>query len=146
MKLNRVLCVIVVCLGVFACKSDGSGESENSARALEKEVLAIHDEVMPRMGEIESLRESLVSELENTALDSQLRVATNEAISRLELGDSLMWDWMHNYSIPENVSNDSVVKYLENEKRQITQVRQTMQGAITGAEGLLQKLGHSRAQ
>jgi len=133
-------------LAVVACNSGGNDAKESPTRELEKEVLDIHDAVMPRMGEIESLRESLVEELENQALDSIQLGAVRSAIAGLEAGDSLMWDWMHNYSIPEGVEDEAVMRYLKGEKVKISDVRNKMESAIGDATGLLQKLGHGKVQ
>jgi hypothetical protein len=124
------------------CNSEGSNDNQSETLLLEKEVLAIHDEVMPRMSEIEELRSALKDEAMNASLDSTYLQAIHESMKALEAGDSLMWDWMHNYNKPENLSVDSLKVYLTAEKEKIAGVSTSMKNAIADAQGLLQKLGH----
>lgn len=129
-----------------SCKSEGGEETEHNEAlvALEKEVIAVHDEVMPKMGRISELKTKLESEAKNPSLDSAMQIEVQLSIEALILGDSLMWDWMHNYEKPVNAPDDSVKTYLENEKIRIRKVSDSMLSAIKNAEDLLQKLGHGK--
>jgi hypothetical protein len=144
--LHFVLYSISLVLIVSSCKT-GNSEAEKAALIeLEKEVIGIHDEVMPRMTDIAGLTEKLKAEVENSALDATAQESVQMALMLLHEGDSLMWDWMHLYSKPVDVSNDSLRRYLEIEKWRITTVRTKMLESIRNAEVLLQQLGHGSPQ
>jgi hypothetical protein len=144
MKLRLLIMGFAVACIANACKPATEENHQSQVIALEKEVLAIHDEVMPRMSEIEELKTTLEAELMNSSLDSSYIRAVQESIAALEAGDSLMWDWMHNFSKPENVSEDSMMTFMTNEKEKISNVSVSMKNAISSAQGLLKKLGHAQ--
>ena len=126
-----------------ACAGDRTKHTlASEISALEAEVIRIHDDVMPKMSDIARLMEIMATESENTALDSLTHEEIDKAVSLLEAGDSLMWEWMHNYRLPENVTADSIHAYLQNEKLRMTKVRDTMVKGIANAEQLVQKLGY----
>lgn len=135
-------------LSIGACKSANDESETDSGQeeliALEKEVIAIHDEVMPKMGHISQLKTELEKAAENAALEEKVQLQIAQSIQNLELGDSLMWEWMHNYAKPESAPADSVKLYLENEKIRINRVSETMLTSIKNAESLLQQLGHGQ--
>ena len=66
----------------------------------------------------------------------------DKTLDELEAGDSLMWDWMHNYNKPEEAPMDSIYAYLQKEKQRVMKVRDVMLASIEHAESLTQKLGH----
>jgi len=146
MKLVRFYHVLALSaiLGLFACAGKPKSTPQKDVVALEKEIIAIHDEVMPKMSDIARLTEVLDSEAANPNLDSLVHANILLVRAELNAGDSLMWDWMHNYSKPEDAPIDSVEAYLLSEKERVTKVRQVMLDAISHAESIAQKLGHGQ--
>jgi len=148
MKLFRSFYILafMAISGLFACAGNQNQESttQNDVVALEKEVIAVHDEVMPKMGDIARLSEVLDSEAMNPNLDSLTHASILQVRAELNAGDSLMWDWMHNYNKPEGAPLDTLKAYLLSEKERVTKVRTTMLEAIRHAESLAQKLGHGQ--
>lgn len=134
--------VAATCLALLlACSDQQSSEKGDALRALEAEVMQIHDDVMPRMSEINDLVQRLDSIQQNTDLDSAS--ITKLEASRLALveADSLMWAWMHAYSAPARDGDTSEIRsYLENEKMKISEVSEKMQSSITWAEQVVKRL------
>lgn len=141
-----VLSVIIpVVVSLFiCCKADKTSVQQEEIIALEKEVLHIHDEVMPKMSDIAKLMEILEKESLNPNLDSLLRQDIANTMTTLAAGDSLMWEWMHNYAKPEEAPLDSIKSYLLTEKARISTVKDIMLDGIKNAESLVQKLGHGQ--
>jgi hypothetical protein len=134
-----ISCLLVL----WGCTGDGSKSvSATDITALEAEVIKIHDDVMPKMSDIARLMEILEKESGNIVLDSTTHNEIGDAMRLLQEGDSLMWEWMHNYRLPENVTADSLYDYLEGEKQRMTKVRDVMEAGIKNAEQLAQKLGY----
>ena len=130
---------------IVACGRNGQKNvTTDEIVALEKEVIQIHDEVMPKMSDIARLMDILDKESANSNLDSLTKSEISKAIAMLQSGDSLMWEWMHNYSVPEDVSPDSVHAYLQSEKIRMTTIRDVMEDGIKYAEALAQKLGYGK--
>jgi hypothetical protein len=101
MKINLLLIS-----GVFlvsACQNEEQAKVEK----LEKEVMMIHDAVMPKMGELVTLEGSISKKI--THLDSLLQITPNDTAlqqslkqsltlaSQLKKADEGMMDWMHKY-------------------------------------------------
>ena len=130
---------------IVACGRDGQKNvTTDEIVALEKEVMQIHDEVMPKMSDIARLMDILDKESANRNLDSLTQSEISKAIAMLQSGDSLMWEWMHNYGVPENISPDSIHTYLQTEKIHMTRIRDIMEAGIKNAEALAQKLGYGK--
>ncbi len=96
------------------------------------------------MSDIARLTSILEIDEDNSSLDSVIHKDISKSVAELSAGDSLMWQWMHNYRKPENAPLDSIQAYLESEKARIAQVRDVMIEAIKNAESLVQKLEHDK--
>lgn len=103
--------------------------------SLEAEVIAIHDEVMPKMGDIHMAKKKLRVILGNTTHDS-LKTEILTLISDLEKADEGMMDWMHNWNVPE--SEPELTSYLIKEKEKITKVKVDMLSSIESANTFIQ--------
>jgi hypothetical protein len=130
---------------IAGCAPSTQQANEDPA-TLEKEVMAIHDEIMPRMGEIEQMMEDLGSELSNAAIEPAVRQEIVTAMEGLALGDSLMWDWMYQYKVPEDAPADTMLSYLKAEMQRIEVVREQLLSSMEHADRILQKLGHGQPQ
>ena len=131
--------LFLICIA-SACGGKNAQEGQE-LHALEEEVMEIHDEVMPRMSEINKLikrlEESYGSEELDTALLDRVLYHKNALIE----ADSLMWAWMHGYQPPARDGNpDSIRRYLTLERDKVFVVREKMLSSITNANKLIQKL------
>lgn len=111
---------------VFAACSNESETTteENPSETLEKEVMAIHDEVMPKMGEVNKLKNDIKKKA-----DSLAEAGEEEASERLKvLADELedagnsMMAWMRQYK-PADLSEEKIKAYLEDQKVKVEEVR-----------------------
>lgn len=139
---NTVLSCFLVCAWM-ACKEQ-AGTSKEELIKLEKEALRIHDEVMPKMSDIVRLQGILEPALQDPQVDSLMKEDIKESLVALNAGDSLMFEWMHNYKKPEDAPADSIHAYLKKEEARIKHVSEVMLNGIKEAESLAQKLGHGQ--
>lgn len=124
------------------CHDPGSEEIGK----LKKECIGVHDEVMPRMGELADLRHSLrewKKQLDMLPADSlaTLNGTVFSHIRMLDSADEAMMDWMANYN-PEYEgahAADSAVAYYTDQKKQIIEVKTLMERSINDANKLLEK-------
>ena len=93
--------------------------------------MAIHDEVMPLMSDMQQLRGQLTSRM--NGLDSLDQIPIREAVQDLQKGEDMMWDWMNQYKKP-NLETDTARAYLEHQKSAINQVAEQMKQAIQTAK------------
>lgn len=148
---------VALALLMLACGPSGSDKNEGSEQAasveqLEKDVFAIHDEVMPRMSDILKLKKGLNGKL--ATLDSLQQATPSEAVRideqkaqgqlvlrHLTEADSLMRDWMYRYNgdtlkaLPEA----DAVRYLNSQKEIINDVKQKFNQSISDAQAYLKQ-------
>lgn len=116
----------------------------SKVKDLKNDAIAIHDEVMPRMGEISELSVSLKQLREKLKSDT-----TDSAVAAIEqLSDQIvaldnayegMMEWMSRYEpqFEEQHPLDSAVIYYEEQRSLITDVKLNMEQSINDAKTLL---------
>lgn len=135
---------------VFACKPGGGKETSTDGavdiKAYEDSLLAVHDEVMPRLSEIQSLSNELrkvkagIKENEQGKLESP--AGLDETLEALKLADQGMWDWMKNYHDGrDSIPKENLMPYLENQMGQIQNVKKQIEDSIAKAEAWLKDHG-----
>ena len=131
-----------------ACNSD-----KDAVKETENEVFAIHDEVMPKTGDILKLRKQLklrIGILDSLKAGSSAAMALRtdeerEQASRLSrnltVADSLMMSWMSGYNSDTlaKLSADEAMRYLTAQKEQITDVKTKVNTSIEQARQYLGK-------
>ncbi|WP_157585420.1 viral A-type inclusion protein [Runella zeae] len=130
---------------IFSCSQE-----KGNIDQVEKEVFAIHDEVMPKMGQIMDLRNALSQKI--VTIDSLLKIKNEDSLQQqkdqaltlsnaLQQADEGMMNWMHAYNGDslKALSGDEALKALNAEKTKISQVRDQMLESITKAEAFLKK-------
>jgi len=104
-----------------------------------QEVMAIHDEVMPKLQDIISLQENFKIRIDSlTEIDSTLAVLEelNNLNNDLAGADKSMMDWMHQFNSKINsndVSDEVAMTYLEEQKVKILEVKERMNNSINSA-------------
>lgn len=106
---------------------------------MEAEVMVIHDEVMPKMNDINDLSAQLREIRSNVVEDENGKSVSPEglddALKSLKLAEQAMWDWMKAYSDTKaTLQEDQLKLFYEKEMEKITKVRQDMLDAIQKAQ------------
>ena len=141
MKSSKYTILILTAL-FFSCGNSQKNSNEKLEKDLYDEVIGIHDEVMPKMSTLLSLENQLkerIQELDTSEMNSAEEIKKlNEQISELQVADEAMMQWMRNFQVDqEGWSHDSIMSYMENEKRSISMVRDQMLAIIDSSEKLL---------
>jgi len=115
---------------------------ENSTDQM-KEVMAIHEEVMPKMGKLSSLVEELKSKVDSTAQGQKYAKAMND----LQYANKAMIDWMGNFG--DRFDSDEILngkkltpekkELLKEEEKKVKALREKINSSIDKAEKLLNK-------
>ncbi|MEM7375286.1 MAG: hypothetical protein AAF587_42215 [Bacteroidota bacterium] len=145
-----ILFLLLTLLGL-ACHSSQSDGSEDKAdrdsdavASLLKEVINIHDEVMPEMGKIQKLATDLEKFLETTEEDTDAK-QIHDIIRKLEDANEGMMTWMKEFEPPKSDQEQAVVlEYLNGEKEKVTKVKQDMLGSKEEAEKFLKELSANK--
>ncbi|MBC8152325.1 MAG: viral A-type inclusion protein [Bacteroidetes bacterium] len=149
MLFRRVFMVIVAGLGVAGC---ASGTSKETVEAAEKDVFAVHDEVMPQIGTILKLNKQLrhradsLDSLKATDASATVRIDEEKAQAmrlnrQLNEADSLMMGWMEGYNgdTVQQLKPDAALGYLKAQKTKIDDVKQKINSSIEQAQSYLKK-------
>ncbi|MDF0715096.1 hypothetical protein PY092_02950 [Muricauda sp. 334s03] len=136
--LYTLLCTVLF-LG-FSCKEEKK-TTEESAQ-MEK-VMAIHDEVMPKMGTIGKLVGELKPKVDSTEIGQQYEVAMKD----LQEANTAMMDWMkefgdrfnHEEILEGKELSEEKQQWLDEEEEKVKVVKEKINGSIARAEALLAK-------
>lgn len=145
-KIFRVLTGILL-LYIFACQSNDPNHI--AQESLKDELMVVHDEVMPRMGEIHKLKKQLkkLSSKSIEGTDNSDLEEIRNAIKDLEKADDGMMEWMASFKSPSKLrgekSHDEIMNYLKDEKIKIEQVKVDMTKSIEQATKLVENHGEA---
>lgn len=146
MKLRYLTTVLIISLFTAGCQSGERAETEK----LEAAVMAVHDEVMPRIEEVMDLKSKVserLSSIDSLAqkgpltADMQTRRQNGLVVSQALLeADSLMSAWMSTYNGDslKGLDANGATAYLESEMKKITIVKDKINGSIEQARQYLQ--------
>jgi uncharacterized membrane protein YkoI len=104
-----------------------------------KEAIAIHDEVMPKMGKMDELKEKLEKILTNPRLKlSNDRLPYETAIKNLEKADDMMMDVMAEMKEPDAaIPADQAIKTMTELSKKANEMRAFTFKTISEAEALV---------
>jgi hypothetical protein len=143
----RVMLFVLLMTLVFpGCKPNDSadesaGEPEETEKvaALRKEVLTIHDEVMPLMTDIYQLKNKLREKIKSgTALSGEEKKRFESAILDLDSADRGMRIWMREFSEVQTtgIPEADAISNLNLELKKITKVKEDMVTSVEAAKAL----------
>lgn len=140
---------LILSCSFWSCSESG----EKAVKDAENDVFAIHDEVMPKLDETMKLRKRLKAHI--ASLDSikaagsasatlridEERDQANRLAKNLAVADSLMFYWMNQYKNDTiaKIPSEDALRYLEQQKDQITDVKTKINSSIQQASQFLAK-------
>lgn len=139
--MKNTLLIFSLILVTFAC---GTAD-QKKVESLENEVMAIHDEVMPKMGEIMNLKDELASNLkkiDSTSADyASVKQVTDSLSYLLTASDNSMMDWMDEYNADtlKSITPAESEKYLLDQKSKIAQIKENTVKNIDAVKKYLNK-------
>ena len=118
---------------------------ESAKDKLYKQVMAVHDEIMPKMGAIMKYKKQLNKKIDtlieegNDANADKIAELT-QAIADLDNSHEEMMNWMREFDNDfEGMVNEEVMEYLNNQKKKIENVGKVTNSALSNAEKILAK-------
>lgn len=112
---------------LLAC--NGSKPQHEESSNLYDEVMAVHDEVMPKMRDIRVLTKQL-KKIDNYADNPQIM----GAITQLSKADDAMMDWMAQFKIPKEGTQQDEKAYLTGQMKSVNNMRDQMMAALDNAQ------------
>ncbi len=132
--------LFLILLFVFA--SCGEKKKSDIDQLLDT-VMAGHDEIMPKMGDIMKYKKQLKEKIdlltaESAEVNADKIAELNKAIDNLETSHEEMMNWMHGFdSNFEGKVEEEVIKYLNTQKEKIETVGEMTNSALKNAEEIL---------
>jgi hypothetical protein len=137
---NSTLLLIILAL-IISCNQNQSqevitiNEETDSLAAiitnLDEQIMITHDEVMPKIGLVLSLRRNI-----NAKIDSCRTNHCKEELQKISYAltkaDADMMQWMRNYQTPHG--KDTAITYLQNQQIEIDRVKQQILQSIDAAK------------
>jgi hypothetical protein len=135
--LVTVLAVLVGCQQKASSENDNSIENNGGNQKLYEEVMAVHDEVMPRMDDMYKLKQKLKAQLLDSTASDERQKEIQTAIKNLDVAGDGMMEWMRNFDpIPDSLGEEKARNYLLTEKEKIQSVKDKMLLSIDAAKAL----------
>ncbi len=118
-----------------ACKS----ENKEAETLLNQEIMKVHDEVMPKMGEINRIKRQLGAYKDEVPDDNAaMKDSLINAILLLAKTEDNMNDWMSGYKYPNpEMKHDEMMTYLKGQQDTIKQINNEVFMTIAIGNGLL---------
>jgi hypothetical protein len=116
------------------------GNKQLEANKIQREkVIAIHDDVMPKMGKLKSLEKAALEkaeELENSELPDLARIeALKSLAAQLNQAYEGMFVWMRQYDVEDGDKTPEEVKtYLDEQMALVSKVNEDIKKALVNAE------------
>ena len=149
MKASSLIIPLFISL-VFSCSPDGGQNGSNSEMSanerrneMYQEVIAIHDEVMPKMQNIIALQGKIRLQMDSLKeVDITLPIIADlkKMNDELSSADKAMMDWMHEFNTDINskeITDQEALDYLKGQKLKIQGVKTIMNESIAKAEQFL---------
>ncbi|MBS1558032.1 MAG: hypothetical protein JST69_04820 [Bacteroidetes bacterium] len=137
----KTIHVFLILFMLSACgKTDKNQEKQNTEstdtnQALYEQVMDVHDEVMPKVEQLYSLKKELQEKRKAKDLPEELKKQIDLAIHGLDSADHAMMNWMHHFNpLPDSANREAAREYLEDEMEKIKKVRELINGTIQKAK------------
>ena len=138
MKKLLILSVSLFSVLFFSCKDNEKSQTQTQMQ----QVMAVHDEVMPKMSSISKL----ISQLDAKIQAGDSTETYIKASQDLKDANKAMFDWMKGFSDRfdrEEIMNGKALsaekqKFLDEEEAKVKALRDQMNSSISNAEEILQ--------
>jgi hypothetical protein len=146
--------VFVVFALLSACKPGGdSGKNESSSdpKVLEDQLMSIHDEVMPKLNDMQELSAQLRKIKAQVPENSEGKIVPpdglDEVMDNLKLAEQGMWDWMKQYHDQrDSIPTDQLKPFLDHQMELLKSVQNGVNTSISKAQEWLKANGGNNGQ
>lgn len=141
MKIVKIICTSLIFSLILFFQSCGPSQEELNTKQRDA-VIAVHDEVMPKMGQLKSFEKKALQKAEEFAALDSTDTANVEEMKALALeldqAYEAMFVWMRQYETEDGERTPEEVKvYLDEQMESVTEVNRLMKAALSKADSLL---------
>jgi len=135
MKLVASALTLLVSFLILSCANPLIEENKK----LREQIIGVHDEVMPKMGELKALEKKASEQADSLYAQDSTATAEIESLrslaSQLNQAHEDMFVWMRQYSLEEEGNTPEEIKiYLDEQWVKVNQVNKSIQSALQQAE------------
>ncbi len=140
LSLKFVYLFMIICF----CKAC-TQNSQDEVTELRSEVLLLHDEVMPLMGDLKSLRTEVLKEAdrlvkEDSVINAERINKLRVLAARMDAAFESMFVWMRQYQAnQDSMSKDEKLRYLKEQRTMVEKVNQNINASLSTAKNELGK-------
>ena len=141
MKIRLLLIGMIISVLFYSCKEEKKADEPDSSTTKMEEVMAIHDQVMPKMSTIGKL----VGELKPMVDSTETGLEYGKAMNDLQDAHKAMMDWMQGFGSrfdSDEILNgkeltDQKKEWLLEEEEKVKALRDQINSSIENAERIL---------
>ena len=135
-KKNTFALIICAFFTLFMSCKDENKESESK---INQDIMAVHDDVMPKRAEVNRLKRKLSLYKDDVPEDNaEMKDSLINAILLLSKMEDNMNDWMGNYKYPNpDATHEELLKYLSGQRDTVKQLSNDIYLSIGIANGFL---------
>lgn len=126
--MKYIFSLFLLC-SLLACKTEFANKKVETAY---NSVMEVHDEVMPKISDIQKLKKQLKKVEKQPELVAELK-------TRLEAADDGMMEWMKDFKLDKKAPVETQLAYLSEEQIKINKVSFDMKDSIKKATEFLNK-------
>ncbi len=129
--------------GVLSFSACTNTSNEPAAeQQLWEEIMVVHDEIMPWMGELNSIARGVKDKIASGELTEAALSEWQASLGTLESADRAMWKWMNELQqidkLRQDKSHQEIMDYLAAEKAAIEEVKNLMASSMASGKLLLE--------
>ncbi|HJW29787.1 MAG TPA: hypothetical protein VJ508_11175 [Saprospiraceae bacterium] len=140
----RILVIgLFACLSLLSCKKGGPAASNepvgDDPQALEKQLMALHDQVMPKLNDIQHLSSDMRKIKATVKEDEAGRLldpdGMDSRLDALKLAEQGMWDWMKQYHDQrDSIPADQLAYFMKKQIGLLNSVNMGIDSSIVKAK------------
>ena len=135
MRNNLILLVLLAALGACTNTQEKTKEKEETNLSPLDEVMALHDEVMPKMGSLMKVQKQLKIKADSISTQNPERAEQLRSLaSDIELANEAMMNWMRNFDPNFDGTDEEKVYYFEKKRNGIRKVAELMNGSLKAGQ------------
>ena len=140
-KWINVLFFVTLIFSALQC-TNSKKNGEAAEDLLRTDLMKIHDEVMPMMGELTGLTGEVKKILQqDTLLPQEEQQKLEMVVKEMEIAEEGMMDWMAGFRQPESLratmGHEEIMAYLNTEKDKITEVSTRIKSGIENGKTII---------
>lgn len=136
-----LVCIVFIFFLTFQSCSPSQSDENKKRR---DEIIAVHDEVMPKMGQLKTLEKTALQLAEDLSKEPEADSVKIQELRLLamELDQAYegMFVWMRQYEVEDgDKSPEAIQAYLEDQMDLVMEVNKKMKEALSKADSLLKE-------